>query len=80
MKRGCDGSAIEKTDSPVLAQRKYDSLCLLERQRALRSNTISLESSVIAFDFSVVFVSFTVAPCPFIEGAAVDFGPPRDVS
>ena len=35
---------------------------------------------VIARDFSIVFVSFTVAPCPFIEGTAVDFGPPQDVS
>jgi hypothetical protein len=35
---------------------------------------------VIARDFSTVFVSFTVAPCPFIEGTAVDFGQPQDVS
>jgi len=35
---------------------------------------------VIARDFSIVFVSFTVEPCPFIEGTAVDFGPPQDVS
>jgi hypothetical protein len=30
-----------------------DALCLLKRQRALRSNTVTLESSVIAFDFTV---------------------------
>jgi hypothetical protein len=35
---------------------------------------------VISRDFSIVFVSFTVAQCPFIEGTAVDFGPPQDVS
>jgi len=45
-----------------------DALCILERQRALRSNTIALESSVIAFDFSVTL--WVVGTCANVSHAA----------
>lgn len=52
----------------VIADELLDeAFCLLKQQRALRSNTLTLESSVIAFDL-------------FIECTAVDFGPPQDVA
>jgi hypothetical protein len=35
---------------------------------------------MIARDFSIVFVRFTVASCPFIEGTAVDVSPLQNVS
>ena len=35
---------------------------------------------VIARYFSIVFVRFTVIPCPFAEGTAMDFSPPQNVS
>ena len=38
-----------------------DALCLLERQRALRSNAIALESFVMAFEFPVAL--WTVGAC-----------------
>ena len=45
-----------------------DALCLHERQRALRSNTIALESSVIEFDFSVAL--WVVGTCADVCHAA----------
>ena len=35
---------------------------------------------MIARDLSIVFVRFTVASCPFIEGTAVDVSPLQNVS
>jgi len=45
-----------------------DALCLLERQRSLRSNTIALERSVIAFDFSITL--WVVETCANVFHAA----------
>ena len=44
-----------------------------------RQSPIAIER-VIAGNLRVMFVGFAVATRPLIEGTAVDFGPPQDVS
>ena len=47
-----DGT-VKATIVVIIDELRDDALCILERQRALRSNTIALESPVIAFKLAI---------------------------
>ena len=47
-----DGT-VKATIVVIIDESRDDAFCILERQRALRSNTSALESPVIAFKLSI---------------------------